>query len=93
MSADEATPRGPRSAFPLQPQLPKLKPATMADVHPDDGPLVKQPTAAAQASQQPAAPVPAAWVHRLPPRNACRAAATLQVIIQGHPHIIYAYMK
>ena len=30
--------------LPLLPQLPKLKPATVADVLPDDGPFVKPPT-------------------------------------------------
>ena len=34
----------PTRAPPLQPQLPKPKPATVADVHPDDGPLVAPPT-------------------------------------------------
>ena len=38
-SLDHAAPR-PTRALPLQPRLPKLKPATVADVHPDDGPLV-----------------------------------------------------
>ena len=43
MSAEAAVPR-PARALPLQPQLPKLKPATVADVHPDDGPLLAPPT-------------------------------------------------
>ena len=34
----------PTRAPPLQPQLPKLRPATVADVDPDDGPLVEPPT-------------------------------------------------
>ena len=34
----------PTRALPLKPQLPKLKPATVADVDPDDGPLVAPPT-------------------------------------------------
>ena len=42
MSLDDAAPR-PTRAFPLQPLPPKLKPATVADVHPDDGPFVKPP--------------------------------------------------
>ena len=42
MSMDEAAPR-PTRALPLYPQLPKLKPATVADVDPDDGPFVKPP--------------------------------------------------
>ena len=43
MSMDDAAPR-PTRALPLQPRLPKLKPATVADVHPDDGPLLAPPT-------------------------------------------------
>ena len=43
MSMAPAAPR-PTRAWPLQPQLPKPKPATVADVHPDDGPLVAPPT-------------------------------------------------
>ena len=43
MSTDDAAPR-PTRALPLLPQLPKPKPATVADVHPDDGPFVKPPT-------------------------------------------------
>ena len=42
-SLDDAAPR-PTRALPLQPRLPKLKPATVADVHPDDGPLLAPPT-------------------------------------------------
>ncbi len=42
MSMDDAAPR-PTRVLLLKPQLPKLKPATVADVHPDDGPLVKPP--------------------------------------------------
>ena len=34
----------PTRAPPLQPQLPKLRPATVADADPDDGPLVEPPT-------------------------------------------------
>ena len=41
-SLDDAAPR-PTRAFPLQPLPPKLKPATVADVDPDDGPFVKPP--------------------------------------------------
>ena len=43
MSMDDAAPR-PTRALPLSPQLPKLSPATVADVDPDDGPLLKPPT-------------------------------------------------
>ena len=43
MSMDDAAPRPTRTP-PLQRQLPKLKPATVADVDPDDGPFVKPPT-------------------------------------------------
>ena len=43
MSLADAAPR-PTRALPLLPQLPKLKPATVADVLPDDGPFVKPPT-------------------------------------------------
>ncbi len=43
MSMDNAAPR-PTRALPLLPQLPKLSPATVADVDPDDGPLLKPPT-------------------------------------------------
>ena len=42
MSMDDAAPRPTRTP-PLQRQLPKLYPATVADVDPDDGPLVKPP--------------------------------------------------
>ena len=42
-SLDDAAPR-PTRALPLQPRLPKLKPATVADVDPDDGPLLAPPT-------------------------------------------------
>ena len=42
MSALDAAPR-PTRARPLQPALPKLKPATVADVDPDDGPLLPPP--------------------------------------------------
>ncbi len=48
-SLDDAAPR-PRRAFPLQPRLPKLKPATVADVHPDDGPYLAPPTLLATAA-------------------------------------------
>ena len=34
----------PTRARPLYPALPKLKPATVADVDPDDGPLLAPPT-------------------------------------------------
>ena len=34
----------PTRAPPLYPQLPKPTPATVADAHPDDGPLVDPPT-------------------------------------------------
>jgi hypothetical protein len=43
MSMDEAAPR-PRRALPLLPEAPKLRPATVADVDPDDGPFVDPPT-------------------------------------------------
>ena len=43
MSMDDAAPR-PTRALPLLPQLPKLSPATVADVDPDDGPLLAPPT-------------------------------------------------
>ena len=43
MSTEAAAPR-PTRALPLEPQLPNPKPATVADVNPDDGPLVKPPT-------------------------------------------------
>ena len=43
MSIAPAAPR-PTRALPLQPQLPKPKPATVADVDPDDGPFVAPPT-------------------------------------------------
>jgi hypothetical protein len=42
MSMSLNTPR-PTRAVPLYPQLAKLKPATVADVHPDDGPFVAPP--------------------------------------------------
>ena len=42
-SLDDAAPR-PTRARPLCPALPKLKPATVADVDPDDGPLLAPPT-------------------------------------------------
>ena len=42
-SLDDAAPR-PTRAFPLQPLPPKLKPATVADEDPDDGPLLAPPT-------------------------------------------------
>ena len=42
MSSKDAAPRPTRTP-PLQRQLPKLKPATVADVDPDDGPLVSPP--------------------------------------------------
>ena len=43
MSTLDPAPR-PTRACPLQPCLPKLKPATVADVDPDDGPLLPPPT-------------------------------------------------
>ena len=43
MSTLDDAPR-PTRARPLYPALPKLKPATVADVHPDDGPLLAPPT-------------------------------------------------
>ena len=43
MSPLDDAPRPPRPP-PLEPALPKLKPATVADVDPDDGPLLAQPT-------------------------------------------------
>ena len=43
MSVEAAAPR-PTRAPPLWPQLPKPTPATVADVHPDDGPLLDPPT-------------------------------------------------
>ncbi len=43
MSALDAAPR-PTRASPLYPAPPKLKPATVADVDPDDGPLLAPPT-------------------------------------------------
>ena len=43
MSALDAAPR-PTRARPLYPALPKLKPATVADEDPDDGPLLAPPT-------------------------------------------------
>ena len=43
MSALDAAPR-PTRARPLYPALPKLKPATVADADPDDGPLLAPPT-------------------------------------------------
>ena len=43
MSTEDNAPR-PTRACPLQPCLPKLKPATVADVDPDDGPLLAPPT-------------------------------------------------
>ena len=49
MSSDVAAPR-PTRAFPLQPLPPRLKPATVADVHPDDGPLLAPPTLLATAA-------------------------------------------
>ena len=49
MSILDAAPR-PTRALPLQPRLPKLKPATVADVHPDDGPLLAPPTLLATAA-------------------------------------------
>jgi hypothetical protein len=42
MSVKDAAPRPTRTP-PLQRQLPKLYPATVADVDPDDGPFVKPP--------------------------------------------------
>ena len=48
-SLDHAAPH-PTRALPLQPRLPKLKPATVADVHPDDGPLLAPPTLLATAA-------------------------------------------
>ena len=41
MLDDGPRPTRPR---PLYPALPKLKPATVADVDPDDGPLLAPPT-------------------------------------------------
>ena len=41
MLDDSPRPTRPR---PLYPALPKLNPATVADVHPDDGPLLAPPT-------------------------------------------------
>ena len=41
MLDDGPRPTRPR---PLYPALPKLNPATVADVHPDDGPLLAPPT-------------------------------------------------
>ena len=43
MSLDDAAPRTTR-APPLYPAPPKLKPVTVADVDPDDGPLLAPPT-------------------------------------------------
>ena len=43
MSALDAAPR-PTRPRPLYPALPKLKPATVAVVDPDDGPLLAPPT-------------------------------------------------
>ena len=43
MSLHDAAPR-PTRAPPLYPALPKLNPATVADVDPDDGPFVAPPT-------------------------------------------------
>ena len=43
MSMLDGAPR-PTRARPLYPALPKLKPATVADEHPDDGPLLAPPT-------------------------------------------------
>ena len=43
MSTLDDAPR-PTRPRPLYPALPKLKPATVADVHPDDGPLLAPPT-------------------------------------------------
>ena len=43
MSMLDDAPR-PTRARPLYPALPKLKPATVADVDPDDGPLLAPPT-------------------------------------------------
>ena len=43
MSALDAAPR-PTRPLPLYPALPKLKPVTVADVDPDDGPLLAPPT-------------------------------------------------
>jgi hypothetical protein len=43
MSMDDAAPR-PTRALPLLSHFPKLSPATVADVDPDDGPLLKPPT-------------------------------------------------
>ena len=48
MSTLDPAPR-PTRACPLQPCLPKLKPATVADVDPDDGPLLAPPTLLATA--------------------------------------------
>ena len=42
MSLDDAAPR-PTRARPLQPALPKPKPGAVADVDPDDGPLLPPP--------------------------------------------------
>ena len=43
MSTLDDAPR-PTRPRPLYPALPKLKPATVADVDPDDGPLLAPPT-------------------------------------------------
>ena len=43
MSMLDGAPR-PTRARPLCPALPKLKPATVAHVDPDDGPLLAPPT-------------------------------------------------
>ena len=43
MSTLDPAPR-PTRPRPLYPALPKLKPATVADVDPDDGPLLAPPT-------------------------------------------------
>ena len=43
ISMIDGAPR-PTRARPLCPALPKLKPATVADVDPDDGPLLAPPT-------------------------------------------------
>ena len=48
MSTLDAAPR-PTRARPLQPALPKPKPATVADVDPDDGPLLPPPALLATA--------------------------------------------
>ena len=49
MSMDDAAPR-PTRALPLEPQLPMLKPTTVTDADPDDGPFVKPPTLLATAT-------------------------------------------